>query len=190
MKNVCTIFAMILSISMKAQYSVHISIKCVPEHHPPNSAIYIAGNFNGWNPQDEKYKFKQDSNGHYSITLSLNPGLLEFKVTRGGWDKVECKKGGGSVSNHTMNIESAATYLVEIEEWQDRIPSTGPFGQKPRVSTASKNVHIIDTAFLIPQLNRVRRVWIYLPKDYASSKRSYPVLYMHDGQNLFDDTTS
>lgn len=35
-----------------------------------------------------------------------------------------------------------------------------------------------------------RRVWVYLPPDYASSGRRYPVLYMHDGQNLFDPDTA
>jgi len=29
-----------------------------------------------------------------------------------------------------------------------------------------------------------------LPPDYNSSNKRYPVLYMHDGQNLFDQTTS
>jgi predicted alpha/beta superfamily hydrolase len=71
-----------------------------------------------------------------------------------------------------------------VEEWADRFPA------KPRVSTAGKNVRIIDTAFLIPQLKRVRRVWICLPPGYAGSAKHYPVLYMHDGQNLFDDATS
>ncbi len=61
-------------------------------------------------------------------------------------------------------------------------------GAGVRVSTASKNVHIIDTAFSIPQLGRVRRIWIYLPED--ASQKKYPVIYMHDGQNLFDDTSS
>jgi len=51
-------------------------------------------------------------------------------------------------------------------------------------------VHIVDSAFFIPQLNRTRRVWIYLPADYSASKKNYPVLYMHDGQNVFDDLTS
>jgi predicted alpha/beta superfamily hydrolase len=36
----------------------------------------------------------------------------------------------------------------------------------------------------------VRRVWIYLPADYADTKKRYPVLYMHDGQNVFDEATS
>ncbi len=56
--------------------------------------------------------------------------------------------------------------------------------------SVSVNVKIIDTAFYIPQLKRKRRIWIYLPPDYASSKKNYPVLYMHDGQNLFDNATS
>ena len=48
----------------------------------------------------------------------------------------------------------------------------------------------MDSAFFIPQLNRYRRIWIYLPADYATSQKHYPVLYMHDGQNLFDEATT
>ena len=54
----------------------------------------------------------------------------------------------------------------------------------------SKNVWIIDTAFYMPQLGRYRRVWLYLPEDYHRSKRRYPTLYMHDGQNLFEGWSS
>jgi predicted alpha/beta superfamily hydrolase len=42
----------------------------------------------------------------------------------------------------------------------------------------------------MPQLGRTRRVWIYLPSGYARSTGRYPVLYMHDGQNVFDAATS
>jgi len=48
----------------------------------------------------------------------------------------------------------------------------------------------MDTAFFIPELNRKRKIWIYLPPHYRKTKISYPVLYMHDGQNLFDNATS
>jgi predicted alpha/beta superfamily hydrolase len=61
---------------------------------------------------------------------------------------------------------------------------------KPKDSTASKNVHIIDTAFYIPQLNRYRRIWIYLPPSYSLTRKKFPVLYMQDGQNIFDNATS
>jgi predicted alpha/beta superfamily hydrolase len=42
----------------------------------------------------------------------------------------------------------------------------------------------------MPQLDRNRTIWLYLPTDYHSTTKSYPVLYMHDGQNLFDHATS
>ena len=57
-------------------------------------------------------------------------------------------------------------------------------------TTATSSVSLLQCDFPIPQLERDRRVWIYLPPDYGTSDRSYPVLYMHDGQNLFDARTS
>ena len=39
----------------------------------------------------------------------------------------------------------------------------------------------------IPQLKRSRTVWVYLPDNYKSSGEPCPVIYMHDGQNLFYD---
>lgn len=55
-------------------------------------------------------------------------------------------------------------------------------------STAKKSV----SSFIAeaPQLGGTRKIWIYLPPDYQKSEKKYPVLYMHDGQNLFDQSTS
>lgn len=39
----------------------------------------------------------------------------------------------------------------------------------------------------ISTLERERRITVFLPKNYRDSSKSYPVLYMHDGQNLFED---
>jgi predicted alpha/beta superfamily hydrolase len=41
-----------------------------------------------------------------------------------------------------------------------------------------------------PELDNQRDVLVYLPPSYHRSDRSYPVLYMQDGQNLFDPSTS
>lgn len=170
--------------AMAQQYYVHLELKTLPPNHPSAAAIYIAGSFNGWNPQNEDYKFKKDDKGTYYFDLKLDAGTYEYKITRGGWDKVECKKNGAGIENRKMTIAASVSIPLDIEEWQDR------FGAPVRISTANKNVKIIDTAFLIPQLNRVRRVWIYLPENYSASTNRYPVLYMHDGQNVFDDATS
>lgn len=39
----------------------------------------------------------------------------------------------------------------------------------------------------ITPFGRERRVWVCLPQAYAGGAEHYPVLYMHDGQNLFRD---
>ena len=41
-----------------------------------------------------------------------------------------------------------------------------------------------------PQLHCTKKIWLYLPKEYATSKKKYPVIYMHDAQNLFDTETA
>lgn len=55
-------------------------------------------------------------------------------------------------------------------------------------STVSKQVatFTIDA----PQLQTTKKIWMYLPKNYNATNKKYPVIYMHDAQNLFDATTS
>ena len=56
-------------------------------------------------------------------------------------------------------------------------------------STASKQVSTFTMD--APQLKTSKKIWVYLPKDYTlNSKKKYPVIYMHDGQNLMDVKTS
>ncbi|NCP65952.1 MAG: alpha/beta hydrolase [Paraglaciecola sp.] len=59
-----------------------------------------------------------------------------------------------------------------------------------KMSTASASVSVLPFAFLIDGLDRQRTIRLYLPPDYTESTDSYPVLYMHDGQNLFDAASS
>ncbi len=60
----------------------------------------------------------------------------------------------------------------------------------PLVSTAQANVSLLGAPMAMPGLNRSRQVRLYLPPAYATSDKRYPVLYMHDGQNVFDQATS
>ena len=55
-------------------------------------------------------------------------------------------------------------------------------------STASRQVSTFSIES--PQLKSSKKIWIYLPKDYETSTQKYPVIYMHDAQNLFDSKTS
>jgi len=59
-----------------------------------------------------------------------------------------------------------------------------------RPSTAQPEVSLLKEQLEMPGLNRKRQIRLYLPPGYANSDKRYPVLYMHDGQNLFDDATA
>lgn len=59
-----------------------------------------------------------------------------------------------------------------------------------RKPSASQNVFVLPTEMEMPGLDRSRTIRLYLPPNYNESKKVYPVLYMHDGQNLFDNVTS
>ena len=41
-----------------------------------------------------------------------------------------------------------------------------------------------------PELGNARDLHVYLPPGYADGDERYPVVYLHDGQNLFDDALS
>lgn len=150
-----------------------------------NPDYYLASNANGWNPQDSNYKFKKDADGNRILVCTFAKGAaLEFKFTRGSWDKAECSSNGAAVANRLLRTDTAAFGVYYIAGWTDKFQ---PVSKK---RTVSSNVAVLDTAFYMPQLKRSRRIWIYLPKDYSTSKKNYPVLYMHDGQNLFDEATT
>ena len=58
-------------------------------------------------------------------------------------------------------------------------------------STALPSVHVLPEPLALPGLGRSRTLRLCLPPSYAlEPQRRYPVIYMHDGQNLFDAATS
>ena len=182
-KTLLCIGLLFINLFALAQYKVSFVITRLPAYHNASNNIYLAGSFNNWNPRDEKLQLKTVG-GNHGITIELTKGMYEYKFTEGSWENVEAAEKGIPTGNRKIVVESDTTVNVEIEEWADHFP------KKEKHSTASKNVHIIDNSFYIPQLDRHRRVWIYLPASYGSAKKKYPVLYMQDGQNVFDEATS
>lgn len=153
----------------------------LPQNTVMNSDLYISGDFEGWTGGQEKYKLTKN-NKTYFITLPENNKSIQYKFTQGSWKTVETDKNGKNLENrHYDFIVKNDTVKITINSWSK--PSK-------KSSTASKNVHLISDNFDIPQLHRKRRIWVYVPPDYDTSNNYYPVIYMHDGQNLFDDATS
>jgi predicted alpha/beta superfamily hydrolase len=67
-------------------------------------------------------------------------------------------------------------------KWQDYPQSP----DEQRVVGTVKVLHKLRS----PQLGNERDILAYLPPSYATGEHRYPVIYMHDGQNLFDPATS
>ncbi len=181
MKNFIHIAFLFIGFSLFGQ--VTIIVDEVPEKTPKDATIFISGDFEGWTGGNAAYEL-QKKGDIYTITIPQKSNNILFKFTQGSWKTAECNKDGTSLDNRIHNFtKSHDTIRLQIEGWSHL------FSQE-EASTAAKNVSVISEEFDIPQLNRKRRVWLYLPPDYHISNESYPVIYMHDGQNLFDKKTS
>ncbi|NJB84355.1 metallo-beta-lactamase class B [Lewinella marina] len=171
------------SWTLSAQLILRISE--LPASTPDPVTLYVAGNFNGWAPGNADYQMKQNADGKWELRLDLAAATYEYKITRGDWATVEGTAQGNNRPNRSVTYAGGEQVeAIAIAGWEDG----GGGGAQP--STAAENVTVLDAAFYMPQLDRHRRIMLYLPPDYAISNRRYPVLYMHDGQNLFDMATS
>lgn len=170
----------IITGAVSAQLILRISE--LPARTPTGATLYAAGTFNRWNPADTAYRFTPLGDGRYELRLMLPAGDYEFKITRGSWEIGEGSATGAFRPNRQLHYSGGRQEVdVQISGWE---------GKAEQASTAAANVYRLTDSFTIPQLDRQRRIWIYLPPDYATSKKAYPVIYMHDGQNLFDAARS
>ena len=167
---------------LKAQ--VTFVVESLPANTPVQDNLYIAGDFSGWNPNMAQYMMHKNEQGKWSITLPAQTTgtVIEYKFTRGSWATVEKGVNGEEIANRKYTFGNSSPVSITIYNWADLGSSN--------TSTAAANVKIMSSNFTIPQLNRTRKIWIYLPPAYENSGLAYPVLYMHDGQNLFDNQTS
>lgn len=142
--------------------------------------VFITGNFNKWNPKDATFVLKNLDNNTYSIEIDDEqlPSIIEYKYTRGGWGNVEIDRFGNITPNRKIKKGDAPNEDI-VEKW--RI-NWGPFKEE-----FSPIVEIISEKFFIPQLNRTRKIWALLPYNYHKTDKTYPVLYLQDAQNLFNE---
>lgn len=151
-----------------------------PQDTPSDAVIHIAGDFQGWRPGDADHALSKGPDGRWSITLDLAPGTaIQFKFTLGGWDRVEKDPGGEEISNRTLIVKGDEVHEYTVGSWAQ---SSGA----DRKNTITGYVESVS----YPDFLSGRRCWIYLPPGYETSNERYAVLYMHDGQNLFDEVTS
>ena len=143
--------------------------------------VYISGNFNNWHTQDTHFEMEKIGNGLYHYKFAADfvyPDELLYKFTKGDWSEVEIDKYGNRTENRSCK-EHSGVRKEHVDKWRK---NWLPF--KPNFLPS---VHLISEEFEMPQLNKKRKIWALLPYDYETSTESYPVLYLQDAQNLFNE---
>lgn len=160
----------------------------VPESTPEDQIVYISGshpNLGGW--QAAGLPLQRGEDGKYHATAELLSGIQhEFKITRGTWGTVERDAEDQDVPNRPLVAEANETVEVAVAEWVDK-GLTEPGRQT--VVGLSRLIAKFPSALL----EDPRDLIIYLPPNYDAPGQAdtrYPVLYLNDGQNLFNEATS
>jgi len=146
--------------------------------------IFLAGAINGWHPCDERFRLQPVGEGHYVLEFPGGeplPESFEYKYTKGGWEHVEL----GSTGEGVLNRSCSGASHVE----PDIVPHWRWYGNQFNPDFLPR-IELISDHFDLPQLGTTRRVHVLLPHDYdVHAEKHYPVLYLHDGQNLFGEGT-
>jgi predicted alpha/beta superfamily hydrolase len=153
------------------------------ELYTPNDdlrPVFVTGNFNGWTIRDERYKMEKNSDGHYKFVFPepLHLGEpLEYKYVKGGWESEELDRHGHPPTNRRIETNRGKVHDV-VPKWKQHDSWYNP--------QFYPDIRIVSKRFNVPQLRRRRRISVLLPWNYQQTDQRYPVLYLQDGQNLFE----
>ena len=145
-------------------------------------SVYITGNqetLGFWQPDglllegDGEIRFAR-----FQVPLGTQ---LEYKFTLGTWDRQALDEAGPIPPNFTLLVNGNQTVDHKIHAFQPDPMVYFDDWQGSGVQGTLVYWRDVESAFL----SRSRHVVIWLPPSYDAA-RQYPVLYMHDGQNLFD----
>lgn len=146
--------------------------------------VSIAGTLPEWGPWQPDRAWLVGEGSRRETTVSVPAGTkVEFKLTLGSWAREAVDTAGQAIPNYSVSVEKDTVVYVSVpgfrptgEEYFATIKDTGLVGRL--------ELHQDMTSQFIP---RTRSVFVWLPPGYDEKpEQRYSVLYMHDGQNLFD----
>lgn len=157
-----------------------------PENTPEDQTLYIAGSVPALGNWDAAgLALQRDEDGIHRATVELLTDVeYTFKITRGTWGTVERTADDQDLPDRVLRPDGEQTVRVAVARWIDggltipgRITLTGEFREHKRLT---------GDGLTLP-----RDVLVFLPPGYdEQTDRRYPVLYLHDGQNLFNEATA
>jgi hypothetical protein len=163
--------------------SIEFRVK-VPASTDGSESLYLSGNaeaLGSWKP--DGLRLDRSKDGTHGARVKLPRGQkMEFKVTRGSWRTVERALDGNDLPNRELRVDRDAIVEIEVASWEG--------GTASRRSTVTGVVRE-HTRLPSRHLGGERTVLVWLPPGYEKDAAArYPVLYLHDGQNVLDAATA
>jgi len=172
----------VILISCKS--NVQVRLKVHTSDLDDLTIVYVSGNhpeLGNWNPGQIALTRKNKNMWSAAFTIKKDY-RLEYKFTLGSWQNQALTDNKSIPPNHVLTAKKDTAVMHYIKFWQSELqnhPGTG--------ITGSVRYHRqINYSNLLP-----RDVIVWLPPGYKQRKdQRFPVLYMHDGQNIIDPATS
>jgi predicted alpha/beta superfamily hydrolase len=147
--------------------------------------VFIAGSLKeigSWNPARAMMQNIGNHTWTMKITVSA-PTSIEYKFTLGSWGKQAADANGREFPNFVLNVKKDTLVNHPIFFWTK--------AEREKVITGKITGSVAYHKQVKGEGLQPRDVIVWLPPDYDQSKKKrYPVLYMHDGQNIVDPATS
>lgn len=137
---------------------------------------------------EAQIRLVRENDSVWSFSTGAPAGsVLEFKITRGTWDTEALYVDGVIPQNTVVQVVSDTVITLAPVTWNDISPARRNREATGRI-VGTVNYH---RGLKGEGLNFERDVIVWLPPSYEKETgKRYPVLYMHDGQNVFDPATS
>jgi len=165
---------------MSDVHSIVISIS-VPEETP---TVYLTGNVDELGPWDPDALVMTGEGRERSAIIEVPAGhTLEYKVTLGSWEREAVSPSGSVLPNYMLEVHMDQSINHEVVAFKQDPALYMADWQNSGVSGTLVYWSDVASAFL----SEKRHVEIWLPPGYEDDQEHrYRVIYMHDGQNLFD----
>ncbi len=140
--------------------------------------VLISGSFNDWNTNSRVVKLTQKSPGYYVGKADWRGKQVNYKYHLGGWHAGELNEWG--ISRNNRNYDGSDTIRDHVHNFLDN----GQYYSEAFLPT----IEPLPTNLPLPKTFATRRIAALLPADYDKNhEERYPVLYLQDGQNLYDE---
>ncbi|MBD1396424.1 histidine kinase [Pontibacter sp. JH31] len=179
----CLLSQPYLSLAVHQPDSTKVIFSVYAPTLPQDASVYLTGStpeLGNWNPS--KVAMEYTGEHTWRKQLYLKEKSIAYKFTLGSWEREAANEQGQPLPNFNLQVSRDTLVRHELKYWLSR--------DSKKQITGGITGQVVYHHNLTADSLKSRDVVVWLPPGYEKGNRRYPVLYMHDGQNVFDPATS